>query len=208
MRNLGMSKVVNTSFIWLALIPFLARVLDSIKEVGGAKLALPFNFEAFYFAAVCFTIASMIFAIWCPDIVKLAPDFGTFVTKGHSGRELKRWFHKLAPSKNHKGEIDIGPITQFFENAGFSVELSKKDLGDFFAGKAPNELMGKFWSIDIQNKLADLHDFTLNQSNCRSPVARWFAAIFYILGFLLFACVAASNLVAVFSITMRHWYGE
>ena len=58
LHAVGSSKVVNSAFIWLVIIPFLSRVLLAISSEYGKDLKLPLNFLAFYYAAFFFTIAA------------------------------------------------------------------------------------------------------------------------------------------------------
>jgi len=197
LHDVGTSKIVNSSFIWLALIPFLSRLLESIHAWTKFTPTLPFNFVAFYFAAFFFTLGSIIFNWKCPTIAKLAPDFGVFKAKGYSSIELKDWFHALAGSTVHADKCDPEMILHFRSEATESENLSDDDVIGRNLKKATPKMMDEFWRLNIESRLANIHKHTLNTANTRFPVWRLMASIFYTVGFALFIVVALVNLYVV-----------
>lgn len=209
LHDVGTSKIVNSSFLWLALIPFLSRLLESIHAWTKYAPTLPFNFVAFYFAAFFFAVGALIFNWKCPTIAKLAPDFGAFRAKGYSPVELKNWFHSLAGSKIYPSERDPEMILQFRSLVTGSDNLSKDDLTGKFSKKATGRMMAEFWGLDISARLAEVHNHTLNVANIRHPVWRTVASLAYTFGFILFGIVAMVNLGVVAKATwglIQPWF--
>src|SRR5689334_15711854 len=97
LHDIGTSKIVNTSFIWLAIIPFLSRALDALHAADTRIPTLPLNFSAFYFAAFFFAIGALIFRLHCPTVIKLAPNFAALKAGNFSTIEFRRWFVEVAP---------------------------------------------------------------------------------------------------------------
>ena len=204
LHDIGSSKVVNSAFIWLVLIPFLAKVLFAIHAEFGPDLKMPFNFLAFYYAAFFFTIAAALYQWKCPNIVKLAPTFGAFQEGGYSPLELKKWFHELAESPHGPQDRDGELVIQFLQNAGAPANLSPAGYVDLMSKSASANLMGTFWQYSIPpDKLPAVHDLTISLANRKSGVARSFATACYALGLVLFALVVLLNLRAVVKET--HW---
>ncbi|HRE80192.1 MAG TPA: hypothetical protein PLN52_04045 [Opitutaceae bacterium] len=197
LNALGTSKLVNSSFIWLALIPFLSRVLGAVQEWTHQCQSLPLSFVAFYFAAFSFSIAAGIFLWKCPTIAKIAPDFGVFNAKGHSETELKNWFLELAKSKKHPDAIDPEMILHFRRVVLLESGHGELDQADVFAEKARQRMMDAFWDIPLGSRLANAHDHVLRIADEYFPRWRGLAARFYVTGFALFSVVATYNLCSV-----------
>lgn len=229
LHAVGTSKIVNTSFIWLAAIPALSRLLDAahqaihtaafhLVEHGATKAAaqianldtrVPFNFIAFYYAAFFFTLAALLFQWFCPKVIKFAPSFGAFKTGGYSMVELKHWYHDMVPSSKYPTERDPQKIKDFIDCLMGSENIGADALGEILDGKAGHSLMDPFWSdLPLEPRRAPhAHQKAIEEAETKHPVARKLAAIFYGIGFLLFAIVALLNLYVVLRET-SHFFGR
>lgn len=78
-RAFATSKIVKTSFVWLIIAPITAKLFSSINEILEVNFldetirvstTLPFSWQILFFSASAFTIAGIIYSIFCPDIVK------------------------------------------------------------------------------------------------------------------------------------------
>lgn len=201
LHAVGTSKVVNTSFIWLALIPFLSRCLDALHE--GKHL--PFNFIAFYYAAFFFTLASLIFNLKCPVVIKLTPTFGSFKAGGYSLLELKNWFHDMATAKDGSSR-DSELIRQFLSHlkakpAGTIIETYE----EMIKGTAGPKVLSTFWQTVAKDDdmLAEVHDLSVKEAEKKSPYWRNTATVLYSIGFVLFGLVAILNLIVVSKISWQ-----
>jgi hypothetical protein len=200
LHAIGTSKVVNTSFIWLALIPFLARVLDALH--AGERL--PFNFVAFYFAAFFFTLASLIFNMACPVVIKLSPTFGAFKSGGYSLLELKNWYHDMATARDGTSR-DTNLVRQFLSNLGAPDNVSATEYPDLMSGAAGSSLLSRFWSYPAvsDDHLAQVHNLTIGEAEKKNIGWRKGAAILYVIGFILFGLVALLNLCVVAKVSWQ-----
>lgn len=102
---LGKNKIVNRSYIYLFIVPFVANLLKRIKsplslEIGGAcinlNIDLPFSWKLFFWAAMCFTVGSILYNIFVPEILKENDSYGDFIIK-------KRNFAHLLSYRNNMG---------------------------------------------------------------------------------------------------------
>lgn len=200
LHAVGTSKVVNTSFIWLALIPFLSRCLDALH----AGSHLPFNFIAFYYAAFFFTVASLIFNLTCPVVIKLTPTFGAFKAGGYSLLELKNWYHDMATAKDGASR-DLKLIQQFLSHLKVTDGVSVEGYVDLMKGTAGKTQLERFWQTLAKDDdmLSEVHDLTIGEAEKKHPNWRRAAAVLYIIGFILFGLVAILNLIVVSKISWQ-----
>lgn len=206
LHDVGSSKVVNSAFIWLVLIPFLSRVLVALSAEYGRDVKLPFNFLAFYYSAFFFTIAAAVFNWKCPTVAKLAPTFGSFKAGGYSAVELKNWYHDMVPSPVNPEFRDGQRIVQFMTNVRSVDSLTQEEYANELSRVAGPKLMVNFWLIEVpEHRLPDAHNLAVQVSNGMNPIARCAATVCYGIGFLLFAVVAVLNLVTVVQETTHHF---
>jgi hypothetical protein len=92
LRSLGNSKTIKSSYIWTFIVPVLAKLLAKIGpevqlELLGYKwdftFALPFSWEMFYFGAVAFAVASVIYRIGCPDLIRNYRNYEEYRASGN-----------------------------------------------------------------------------------------------------------------------------
>jgi hypothetical protein len=100
LRTWGNSKIVNSSFVWLAIVPVFAKFtsdLDNqiaIQAYGQAlvfNLKLPFSWLCFYYGALLFGFAQVVFLLRCPPLIRQFEDFGEFERSGRGGRQLLKF---------------------------------------------------------------------------------------------------------------------
>ena len=84
--ELGKSQVVKSMAIWMIVTPFIAKALSStnsftlsfIKTDSPILLSLPFSWQVFFFSAVFFTIANIIYTWKCPPLIKKYKNYAEF----------------------------------------------------------------------------------------------------------------------------------
>lgn len=84
LEKLNAVKFIQTMYIWVFLLPILVKLIlvKLLEHVGEsarltifgytfeALLSLPFSWIAFYFSALAFALANLIFQARCPSIIK------------------------------------------------------------------------------------------------------------------------------------------
>jgi len=198
LQGLGTSKAVNSSLIWLILIPFVARVIDAVDARYSLDISLPFNALMLYCAALAFTVAACIFQYRCPAVVKLAPNYGTFATGQHSLSDLKKWFRDIAISKTSKSDADPEMILHFIRETNTPNNANPADLTNHSDGKAGARLMNVFWTCPVMDFfLPSTFNFVRDKADVLFPWSRRWAAFFYTVGFLALAAVAFFNIYSI-----------
>lgn len=106
LRRLGESRMVQTSYIWMVLVPILAHTLEHVLSpvkvnVFGAEhlfnLTLPFSWYLFYFSALAFACGSLLYRIYCPAIISEFSNFREYMDSGGEGFRLVEEIESTLP---------------------------------------------------------------------------------------------------------------
>ena len=117
-RNIHKMRLVQQMYIWLFALPVVANALEKLPdpitlEIWGQRVdlttRLPFSWQLFYFAAVCFVISNLIYQLRCPRVVKDHPNFATFLDERKGVSHLE-WYRKvlkapMAIKRNHQERL-------------------------------------------------------------------------------------------------------
>jgi hypothetical protein len=84
-------KIISSMYIWVFIVPIAAKILSMTSDVAtitifeytfDVNLALPFSWKMFYFSALFFATATLIYQIRCPRLVKEYPTYSDFEVEG------------------------------------------------------------------------------------------------------------------------------
>ena len=112
-RAMANSRIVKSSAIWLFIVPFAAKGLTSLEDVieltifGGKfniSTVLPFSWQLLFFSACSFTLAGIIYSMYCPNIVKLYENFSQFDADGKSRLQINTALREMVWDTSN-GEI-------------------------------------------------------------------------------------------------------
>lgn len=178
---LGNNKIVIKSYIYLIIVPILAKMLSSLKSpfvaqiTGGYNitipLELPFNWVLFYFAAIFFTIGTVVYALFGPTIFKEDKSFGDFEIKRKTAFHLKSYLNDVGITDNFiqtKTEINID-------------EIKQKNLTNFTPGliiSALSEWYSKKLNLKIHKELTLYYDYWRTQAEIQYPMQNLFWEIY------------------------------
>ncbi len=90
--DIGNSKIVKSMLIWMLITPVFAKLLGSVSTASFTflhldnpiVLGLPFSWQVFFFCALSFTIANIIFSYKCPDLIKKYKYYSDFESRDNS----------------------------------------------------------------------------------------------------------------------------
>lgn len=169
-------------YIWIFLVPIAARLLENVEEAATvtifsytfeAQLTLPFSWLVFYFSAIAFAAANLIFQIRCPDIVKEHSDYSEFKQSNMGIEHLDRYLNQVG--LNWEGlRLLIERQDEYFSEV---AEASNPKQADGLLRK-------RFWAIYWVG-------------NQHRIIEKFSALILYIIGFVLFSIVLLQNIVFV-----------
>jgi hypothetical protein len=187
LRDFGNSRVLKTSYFWLLFVPLAARTLASIEknlsltifgEVFNFTFDLPFSWKVFYYAAVSFSIAGIVYSWRCPAIVKRYTAFPSFVEEGRGVPYLLVWTAVLPENvANH-----VKQVLEEYEHGLIG--------GVRNAAQLPANLRD-------QAKLADAFWTVYNATNYSDKASLVACFVFYAVGFVLLTVVMGQNFIYV-----------
>ncbi len=179
--KLGNNKLVQKSYIYLIVVPIAAKLLSRIKSpvkmnVGGFNfefvIDLPFNWKILFFAALCFTIGSIIYSLFAPLIIRENSSFGDFKSHNKDFNHLVSYLEDMQlqtplantfSSGTYLTENKPGPLISYLKEARekvasnaivggarkYSVEVGIiEDWINHLNGDSA-ALQGSFWRIHI-----------------------------------------------------------
>lgn len=219
LRRWGNSRIIQTSYLWLVLIPIAARSLETLDSrptfsVLGAdleiNLALPFRWGVFYLMAVSFAIAQAAFAVKCPAFIKRYSDFQDFQAR-HAGLEiLSGTLYQMYKRAMNRDFWGVHYLVTFFDvvtSIGDSeINRVVGNLRHEYSEHKPllrsqfNEVVAACFRDN--RALNDLFDILRYSEARRRRRAMLFSLCFFFVGALLFLWMAVESFVTVVGIMM------
>jgi hypothetical protein len=156
------------------------------------RFDIPANFVFLYFGAFFFALGAVVFLLFCPAVIKLAPTYGLFLNGRHSDLELKNWFHQV--SLLYRKDANPRMIQQFLGILKGNQNITTPQLADLVNDKAGHALLDEFWGMPCaHSKRQNIYDLTANAADNARPLARFAATISYAVGGVCLAFVPVAN---------------
>lgn len=104
LKKISDTRLVKGMYFWVVFVPISAKFLALIESPLNAKLfdttvrlqlSLPFSWTAFFFAAVSFSIARILFIAFAPKIISDHPSYSHFTEAGKTHAQLKNYASEL-----------------------------------------------------------------------------------------------------------------
>ena len=179
LNRLGKSRLLQSSYVWLLLVPMAAKALSAIENPliltgisDGLRIhiALPFSWHVFYFSAVFVSIAGVIYTLFCPKLIR---SFGNYAKYRSEGRG-QEYLLGYSQTEMHQGNT----LEDGWDNAVLTLEV--KDT------KNESEYAALFWKIHTEE-------------NKKSPIWRLACFSLYAVGLVLVLIVLTQNFIFVVS---------
>ncbi|GEK46237.1 hypothetical protein HPA02_05200 [Bisbaumannia pacifica] len=176
---------VGSMYIWIFIVPIAAKALESIPETGAftifgqdirLNLSLPFSWVVFYFSALAFAVANVLFKVRCPSIIQENDSFSDFAASRKGITHLDKYLFEAG--MNWEG------LRQALERADEHFHGNMQI--EVYEGKS-EPLQREFWMV---MRYAD---------QCSSRT-RYLAALSYLFAFALIGVVIVQNLALVFKL--------
>ncbi|MDD9200867.1 hypothetical protein PVK61_16725, partial [Aliivibrio sp. S2MY1] len=138
-RSIGDSKIVQSSFIWLLIVPISARLLSNVDDVINMTVfgsnvnlttSLPFSWQLLFGAACFFTIANIIYNAFCPEIFRQYKNYSEFKEHGktllqvHSAMKVMVWCNRKPGVKPDY----VKYLSSYFKNYCKQPEMDEENL--------------------------------------------------------------------------------
>lgn len=213
LRAFGSNRVIQSSYFWFIFVPIAAKALLNIKKaltstvlaqfINDIDWNLPFSWQLFYFSAVSFTIANIVYFLFCPEFIKTFKSFQHFRESGGQSTVLKASFLQLIWKNPDVYTLKNGVfyhIEKFLElcdiKESYRIEMKEEIYSNpakVYAGCAQQEIKNKktpefFWLVRTIAKDSVVW-------------ARGLCAFFYASGFVLILTVISQKFWYVFKLT-------
>lgn len=174
-------------------------------------LHLPFNWILFYFAALFFTLGTIVYSLFAPNIFKEDQSFGDFEIKKKTNFHLKMYLDDIGISDKFIQENTDVKITEIIKNNLSSVapgEILSRLAKWFRTNKSTNSKINKkvslyhdYWrtQTDVQYPTQDLFWQIYHHAKQHNYVALIISFIFYLFGIGLIAYIFVQSFIAVVS---------
>lgn len=106
LKDLSNSRLIYSSSIWIFVVPAVAKFSG---EIGGLwvdenifEFAVPYSFYLLYFSAVAFFLGSVVYLVFCPEIIKKINSYSDFLQEGMTVCNLNESLKKVSEEKSKK----------------------------------------------------------------------------------------------------------
>lgn len=190
-KGFGATKALKTSYVFLFLVPVVARALQSApdtvhipfssKEIPIA-LELPFSWTVLFFSACLASLGNIIYAMMCPKLVKEFADYPEYRESQRDGSHLRETVHMLALTAR-KGSLQeqIQAVSDLYQPAPVDLYSVEQAI------EGPRQLAAKEFY------------FVRDSANLAKPLIRLAASLAYFGAFLCLAIIAIQNVYYVVS---------
>lgn len=187
-KGFGKAKTLKTSYIFLFLVPVLARasinIPDSVTIPFWDKtleipLALPFSWIVLFVSACLASLGNVIYTVRCPKLVKQFTDYPSFEESKRDGTHLRSTIDLLALNRKESMRDKIEDVQERYNMVPIQHEILAKTL------------QGK-----ISCDPAEFY-FVRDAANLGRRRSRLIASIAYILAFICLGIIAVQNVCYV-----------
>ena len=201
MKRFGKSRVLQSSYIWLFFVPIVAKSLSRISEIFHVNLfgndltivlKLPFSWEVWFYASCWFAIASFLFSIYCPQIIRDYDRYDEFSGEGKG--------HSQILDALFRTEYDMPRYNDDQFCLRFLAEFKTTDM-PLVNGAQIDRVMVKDAAIPVE-RLPEAFWFIRKGADRLFPFARLVCFYSYIVGFALVGILAFQNLYAVLKLSV------
>ena len=167
LRKIQGNKIVKSSYIWLVIVPTYSKLAISLHNNLNIDISLPFSWQLFFFAALVFVIANIVYLYYCPPIIKEFFGWDDFL---RSGRDVDYLLENYPECDEEIGEERA--FIQHLRYTNARTPTSEESLRD----------MRRYFLTCYDN------------ANTLKEKARKLCAGIYLFAFFLFFCVIVSNI--------------
>ncbi|WP_020584446.1 hypothetical protein [Endozoicomonas elysicola] len=202
LKSLGKSKVIRSSYWWLFLVPMLAKVFEAtgdeilvtiLNATFKITLKLPFSWSLFYFSAVCFAAASLIYLVRCPQMIDAYESFEDWEKSGRDQTSLIRGFLFA-----YRDDAGMAPNIISDKTKDYFLKHHLKYTGD--CSKITKESLTPMSVIKTgipKENLKATYYYVFDTYKVLRSKARLLMFVFYTIGFSCFLLVLVQNFIYV-----------
>jgi predicted membrane channel-forming protein YqfA (hemolysin III family) len=175
-NEIGKIKLLRSSFIIFFLLPIIAQIIEKYK----IDYAIPISWLLLYYSTLSISIGTILYAVFCPEIVSKYTSFEDFYKSGKGGPYLYNQLSKLV-RKKHNNENELKIEVQKYSFAHLKNYLGSGSAVERCINTPTNEI---FW-------------FVHNSLNYSKTLVRICITLFYGIGFILLTYVFIEKICTV-----------
>ncbi len=212
LNNIGSSRIVRSSFLWIVVVPIIARALQSIEspllfQVFGQEIKLnfdlPFSWILFYFGALAFAAATGLYITRAPRIVREFRHYTDYRGTGRRIADIANFFHvdycsdiallnrDAALDESVQQDLGIKRIAIIRPDV---VPNTLQTVTRMIAGDIGDEKFNRLDQFSGDDKVEPAVFWAVfNSANSSRIRSRLLCASLYLIGFVLMGIVFAQN---------------
>lgn len=201
LSRMGSIRIFRSSYFFFVLVPIAARLIykiqpeQEIRILGGVfyvTLGLPFSWKVFYFSSLFFVVATTLYFLFCPQIIKEFRNFREFQEEGRGQDTIMRALFSLYERYGWS----------FFEEKLLVFARRFVQLPNVMPSPPPPITPEELWRADLQrDRLADAFWHVRELADRTSPAARWACLVSYVAGSVLLGVIFVQNFLYVWRLT-------
>jgi hypothetical protein len=218
----GQSSVARSAYLWLLVVPLTANLFAGVAKIvhvdffghkWALKLDLPFSWKLLFLGALLTSAANVLFAAFCPHIIRGFRDFAAFRDSSGSGRRLKNLLKAIL--KPNASIEDVRRIRTLYLYKYCTIRDEKGNSGgridelgrDYLNNQEPSThehdyldhtLPKLIEASDLrQGDLPDAFEFVHEHAEHVRPCIRALVSLLYAVAFAIVIWLIAENAYAV-----------
>jgi hypothetical protein len=215
LKQYGTSRILRSSYYWILVVPVVARVLRNVRgpytisvfhSPLTLELVLPFSWQMFYWSAVCIGVATLIYSVRCPELIREYSSFASFAGPGRGQRQLFDMLRELLLAK-HVWRSNNWPIRAQTWLRDFLILGARGDRTRAVEemtilkeeDRVTEQALDQMKIIPARDVLTRAFWFARSMAEWSRFWSRTLCAVFYLLGLSLFMIVLVQNAAYVCS---------
>jgi hypothetical protein len=174
-NQVGKIKLLRSAFVIFFLLPIIAQLIEKYQ----IHFEIPISWLLLYYSALSISLGTLLYGIFCPEIVSKFESFEDFDKSGKGGAYLYNQLSKIMSKKKSQGNL-----IELLQKYTFAHLKNGAGIEDVITRTIWGGRNTDFWFV---------HD-TLNYSK---PIIRMACSLFYFTGFVLLAIVFIEKIFTV-----------
>ncbi|AXG72374.1 hypothetical protein KORDIASMS9_04646 [Kordia sp. SMS9] len=198
--KLGNNKFIRSFYIYLILIPIITKFLSKADETITLfgipfDIVLPFSWKMFFFSALFFTIANILYSFYAPKIIIENKYFSDFITKHYTFNHLESYCQNIGL---YIVRVSIPKSSKMKFATMFPKDKTVYEVysGNVFLHSLQEEKPLKKFK-NKKELLPNLFYFIYEIANTYNSKYIIIVSFLYLIGILMFLIVFTSNLIYV-----------
>lgn len=215
LNRLGNSRLLRSSWIWLAVAPIAAKTLSGVDRIPVRFIGpdfylsaeLPFSWHIFFYSSLAFGLASLIYTVFCPSIVrrysKVSVLYDSVESEEATQTKIVSSYCDALANRYRRYPDEIqGHLGEFIASFG------KKNLTKKKFVTTEDDGYFRFHLSDMllePNSFADSFRAARNEADQTKASIRATCWYLYLVGFALLCVVIVENIYFVSSSFISYW---